>query len=59
MKAAITEGFGGVERLVVREMGRPAPGSGELLVRVRAASMNPLDCKMQSGHARGKIVVRP
>jgi alcohol dehydrogenase len=28
---------------------RPEPGSGDLLVRVRAASVNPLDYKIRSG----------
>jgi NADPH:quinone reductase-like Zn-dependent oxidoreductase len=30
----------------------PAPGPGEVLVRVRAASMNPLDCKLRAGQLR-------
>lgn len=52
MKAAVTEAFGGVERVVVREVPRPVPGPGEVLVRVRAASMNPLDCKLREGKLR-------
>ncbi len=63
MRAAVTEAFGGIDRIVVRDVPKPVPGPGETLVRVRAASLNPLDCKLregqQSGHARGKIVVRP
>ncbi|NTX17371.1 NADP-dependent oxidoreductase [Myxococcus sp. CA056] len=31
------------------DLQRPAPGPGELLVRVRAASVNPLDFKMRDG----------
>jgi NADPH:quinone reductase-like Zn-dependent oxidoreductase len=52
MKAAVTEAFGGVDRLVVREAPKPTPGPGEVLVRVRAASMNPLDCKLREGKFR-------
>ena len=52
MRAAVTEGFGGVDRIVVREVEKPSPGPGEVLVRVRAASMNPLDCKLREGHLR-------
>ena len=112
MRAAVTEAFGGIDRVVVRDRPKPVPGTGEVRVRVRAASMNPgagggigtfaiqiakargarvtagasernpgllregtlrpvvgevfgLDAireahlRMQSGHARGKIVVRP
>jgi NADPH:quinone reductase-like Zn-dependent oxidoreductase len=52
MRAAVTEGFGGIDRVVVREVEKPAPGAGEVLVRVRAASMNPLDCKLREGQLR-------
>jgi NADPH:quinone reductase-like Zn-dependent oxidoreductase len=52
MRAAITEAFGGVEQVVVREVEKPRPGPGEVLVRVRAASMNPLDCKLREGEFR-------
>src|SRR5437870_5123079 len=31
------------------ELPRPAPGPGELLVRVRAAGVNPLDYKIRDG----------
>jgi NADPH:quinone reductase-like Zn-dependent oxidoreductase len=33
-------------------MEKPAPGPGEVLLRVRAASMNPLDPKLREGHYR-------
>jgi len=52
VKAAVTEAFGDIDRVVVRDVPRPAPGPGEVLVRVRAASMNPLDCKLREGHLR-------
>jgi alcohol dehydrogenase len=44
---------GAIERL---DLARPEPGPDDLLVRVRAASVNPLDFKIQSG---GVKVVTP
>jgi NADPH:quinone reductase-like Zn-dependent oxidoreductase len=52
LKAAVTEAFGGVDRIVVRDVAKPVPGRGEVLVRVRAASMNPLDCNLREGRLR-------
>jgi len=49
MKAVIYEQFGDPEVLRLREVGEPVPGRGELLVRIRAASVNPLDWKIRSG----------
>lgn len=52
MKAAVIDGYGGSERLVVREVATPRPGPGQVLLRVRAASVNPLDWKLRSGQLR-------
>jgi len=52
MRAAVTEAFGGPDRLVVCDVPKPSPGPGEVLVRVRAASMNPLDVKLRQGRFR-------
>jgi NADPH:quinone reductase-like Zn-dependent oxidoreductase len=52
MRAAVLTGYGGVERLELREMRRPVPGSGQLLVRVRAAGVNPIDGKIRQGRLR-------
>lgn len=41
--------YGGPERIVYEEVVVPTPGAGELLVRVRAAGVNPVDAKMRSG----------
>lgn len=53
MRAAVVEGYGGVEQLQVKEL-EPLgePDSGQVLVRVRAASVNPLDSKIQTGQFR-------
>jgi NADPH:quinone reductase-like Zn-dependent oxidoreductase len=59
MRAAVTEAFGGVDRIVVREFPKPDPAPGEVLVRVRAASMNPLDSKLRQGTYRLLFRVKP
>jgi NADPH:quinone reductase-like Zn-dependent oxidoreductase len=59
MRAAVTEVFGGVERLVVREAPMPAPGPGQVLLRVRAASLNPIDCKLREGKLRFVFRMKP
>lgn len=52
MKAAVIDGYGGRERLEVREIPRPEPGVGQILIRVRAASVNPIDWKLRGGGYR-------
>lgn len=52
MRVISQRALGGPEVLEVVEVARPAPGSGEVLVQVRAAGMNPADHKVRSGHVR-------
>ncbi len=52
MKAIVIDGYGGADRLVLRERPDPRPGAGELLVKVRAAGINPVDWKIRSGELR-------
>ncbi|REA62889.1 NADP-dependent oxidoreductase [Dyadobacter luteus] len=51
MKAIVLEGFGGVDQLKYVDMEKPAIKSGEVLVRVKAISINPVDVKVRSGKA--------
>src|SRR5438128_2126415 len=49
MKAAFFETTGGPDVIRYGELPRPAPGPGEVLVRVAAAAVNPLDTYIRSG----------
>jgi len=48
MRAVVYERYGPPEVLVVREVARPDPGEGELLIRVMAAEVNKADCELRS-----------
>jgi alcohol dehydrogenase len=48
--------YGGPERVLAEDLPRPTPGPGDLLVAVRAASVNPVDCKIRDGKV--KVLVR-
>lgn len=45
MRAVVIREFGAPEVLRVEEMPRPAPGNGEVLVKVHAVGINPVDWK--------------
>jgi NADPH:quinone reductase-like Zn-dependent oxidoreductase len=49
MKAIVYRRNGGPEVLEFSDVGKPAPGDDEVLVKVRAASINPLDWRMMRG----------
>ena len=52
MKAAVIDRYGGNEVVDVRDMPVPVPKEDEVLIRVRAASVNPVDWKIRSGKVR-------
>ena len=49
MKAVAVHGLGGPEVLTYEDVERPAIGADEVLVRVRASGVNPVDWKIRSG----------
>ncbi|MBD0694898.1 NADP-dependent oxidoreductase [Streptomyces sp. CBMA123] len=49
MRAIVQQEFGGPEVLRPAEVERPTPLSGEVLVRVRAAGVNPVDLAVRAG----------
>lgn len=53
MKAVVMHAYGGPEVLKYEDAARPDPATGEVLVRVHAAAVNPVDWKVRAGHLRG------
>lgn len=51
MKAIILKGFGGVENLVYRDIETPDIDDHEVLIRVKAIGINPVDAKVRSRKA--------
>lgn len=51
MYAVVTHEAGGPDVLRYEQVDRPEPGDGEVLIRVRAASVNPIDWKFRRGLA--------
>jgi NADPH:quinone reductase-like Zn-dependent oxidoreductase len=51
MRAVQLDGFGGPEVMELREVDRPAPVPTEVLVRVHAAGVNPVDWKTRAAGA--------
>jgi NADPH:quinone reductase-like Zn-dependent oxidoreductase len=49
MKAVRIHRFGGPDVLQLDDVPTPGPGEGEVLVRIAAASVNPVDYKIRSG----------
>lgn len=52
MKAVQVGRFGGPETLTIQDVPKPQPGEGEVLVRVRATGVNPVDWKFREGSFR-------
>lgn len=45
----LLQSFGGPESFVLCDVPKPVPGTGQVLVRVHATSINPLDCQVRRG----------
>jgi NADPH:quinone reductase-like Zn-dependent oxidoreductase len=57
MKAVVIDGFGGVDQLHIQDVDNPPVGAGEVLVRVHATSVNPVDLKIRDGSAAKRMGV--
>jgi NADPH:quinone reductase len=55
MHVAEVTAFGGPEVLQLTERPDPAPAPGEVVVRIRAANVNPTDLSVRSGQARQRL----
>ena len=57
MKAVVLHEYGGPSKLKFEDFPDPVAGEGEVLVRVVATSVNPVDYKMRSGEAKERFPV--
>ncbi len=55
VQAIAIDGWGTADRLALRELPDPPVGPDTVLVRVRAAGVNPVDAKIREGHLAGAI----
>ena len=59
MKAIVAERYGGPEALDLAERPEPDVGPTDVLIDVRAASLNPLDYKIRNGNVKLVLALRP
>jgi NADPH:quinone reductase-like Zn-dependent oxidoreductase len=53
MKAVLVRGYGDVNQLFYGDTPDLKPGPGEVLVRMAATSINPIDWKLRRGESEG------
>lgn len=54
MRAVVIEEFGDVNKLQMEDVEDPEVGQGEVLVRVMATSVNPVDWKIRNGNSKDR-----
>src|SRR5437868_9756643 len=55
MKAAVYEEFGGPEKIQIRTVAVPELKEGEVLVKVKAAGVNPVDASVREGYLKNYL----
>jgi NADPH:quinone reductase-like Zn-dependent oxidoreductase len=58
MKAVQTHGYGGVDQLRYEEVPTPVPGPNEVLVKLAATSVNPIDWKIRRGDRKATMALQ-
>lgn len=58
MKAVLMQGYGGVEQLRYEEVPTPIPGPNEVLVKLAATSVNPIDWKIRRGDRKATTALQ-
>jgi NADPH2:quinone reductase len=59
MKAIVVENFGGPEVMEFKEISRPTLGKGEVLIKLHACGVNPVDTYVRSGVRGGPLPYTP
>src|SRR5947209_3201089 len=54
MKAVVLEQYGDIDQLKLQDVDDPVVGPGEVLVRIRSTSINPVDWKIRSGASKDR-----
>ena len=57
MKAIRIHEFGGPDVLKYEDAPQPVPAADEVLIKVHASGVNPVDSKIRAGHAQGKFPI--
>src|SRR5437764_7981480 len=58
MRSVVARSYGGPETLELVERDEPPVGAGDVLIEVRAASLNPLDTKIRQGKTKLVLPLR-
>jgi NADPH:quinone reductase-like Zn-dependent oxidoreductase len=59
MRAIVVRQYGGPENLEIADVPTPEPGTGEILIKVAAAGVNPVDAAVRAGYFGGRLGDRP
>ncbi|MDT7790141.1 MAG: hypothetical protein QOF58_8560 [Pseudonocardiales bacterium] len=58
MRALLARAYGPLDQLEIGEMPQPVPGRGQLLVRLEAAAVNPVDIALVTGRMQAELPVK-